>query len=288
MTAVWIPWFCDRRSIGHQIIFEKNILMGSSHTKKERERDLLLVFRMAQREGNVRKPDARLSSRGIVCQLQCQMLQSVIFVFTKTSTKCTEKSNGDAATVKLFVIFFLFYFVPYSIFFWKISLSFIYVRLSVHGFQTNDSMPAPEIRVMRTTWLMRRKDHPGACWSDVSPKRFFLDEIKNGATDGHVLYYIILGLVIWNVKMKMSCVGEILNPLLIDFSLCRVIFIIYARLKWLRSLRKIIASEEYTWNRQVYVCRSSRIIHKGNKFTPDIRGINSRYNDYKDPREAGS
>jgi len=104
---------------------------------------------MAQREGNVRKPDARLSSRGIVCQLQCQMLQSVIFVFTKTSTKRMEKSNGGAATVKLFVIFFLIYsyLIQFS-FEISLSLSFIYVRLSVHGFQTNDSMPAPEIRVM--------------------------------------------------------------------------------------------------------------------------------------------
>lgn len=84
----------------------------------------------------------------------------VTFSCSGTSTKRTERSKG-AATVEFFAPFF-YLFVSCSISFGRL-LHFIYVRLSVHGFQTNDSMFAPEIHVMRTAaWLMRRKDDPAA------------------------------------------------------------------------------------------------------------------------------
>lgn len=85
----------------------------------------------------------------------------VTFSCSGISTKRTERSKG-AATVEFFCHFF-YLFVSYSISFGRL-LYFIYVRLLVHGFQTNDSMFAPEIHVMRTAaWLMRRKDDP-AVW----------------------------------------------------------------------------------------------------------------------------
>lgn len=127
--------------------------------------------------------------------MQYQILKSChVCVQKLLSVKHTKKSNGSAAMVKFFVLFFIY---SDLILFLLEDLSVIYVSLSVHGFQTNDSMPAPEIRVMRIAeWLIRRKDDPAffACSSDVSSKRFFFDEIKNRATDGHVLYYIISGL----------------------------------------------------------------------------------------------
>lgn len=184
VNIVGIPWLpIDRASDNlREEYFNRKV---PTHIE-----EIPLVFRMTQREGNVRKSDARFSSRGIacICRRQChQMFTNLHYFHVRELLREIHEileieCNYDVVNF-LSLLYACGILLDFNIFFGeggeRRKAPLLFTWDSVHGFQTNDSMLVPEIHLMRTVaWLIRRKGEPSRLIIWRKPETILLPAIK--------------------------------------------------------------------------------------------------------------